>query len=110
MIFLMHSVWEIAFLLALFFACFNILEATLPGMISRAAPKADKGLALGIYNTTQNIGLFVGGAVGGAVSQHFSAEAVFGLATFAMLLWLVSARGLSEPASKTHRAGEALTV
>lgn len=110
MIFLMHSVWEIAFLLALFFACFNILEATLPGMISRAAPKADKGLALGIYNTTQNIGLFVGGAAGGAVSQHFSAEAVFGLATFAMLLWLVSARGLSEPASKTHRAGEALTV
>lgn len=110
MIFLMHSVWEIAFLLALFFACFNILEATLPGMISRAAPKADKGLALGIYNTTQNIGLFVGGAAGGAVSQHFSAEAVFALATFAMLLWLVSACGLSEPASKTHEAGEALTV
>ena len=110
MIFLILSVWEIAFLLALFFACFNILEATLPGMISRAAPKADKGLALGIYNTTQNIGLFVGGAAGGAVSQHFSAEAVFALATFAMLLWLVSACGLSEPASKTHEAGEALTV
>ena len=60
--FLMHSVWEVAFLVTLFFIGFNILEATLPGLISRTAPKADKGLALGIYNTTQSFGLFVGGA------------------------------------------------
>ena len=63
--FLMHSVWEVAFLVTLFFIGFNILEATLPGLISRTAPKADKGLALGIYNTTQSFGLFVGGAAGG---------------------------------------------
>ena len=48
--FLMHSVWEVAFLVTLFFIGFNILEATLPGLISRTAPKADKGLALGIYD------------------------------------------------------------
>ena len=55
--FLMHSVWEVAFLVTLFFIGFNILEATLPGLISRTAPKADKGLALGIYNTTQSLSL-----------------------------------------------------
>lgn len=109
-VFLMHSVWEIAFLLALFFGCFNILEATLPGLISRAAPKADKGLALGIYNTTQNIGLFVGGALGGWISEHFSAEAVFGAAAFAMLIWFVGARNLQEPRRTTHETGEALDV
>lgn len=109
-VFLMHSVWEIAFLLALFFGCFNILEATLPGLISRASPKADKGLALGIYNTTQNIGLFVGGALGGWISEHFSAEAVFAAAAFAILIWFVGARNLKEPRRTTHETGEALDV
>lgn len=107
-VFLMHSVWEIAVLLALFFGCFNILEATLPGLVSRVAPKADKGLALGIYNTTQNIGLFVGGAAGGWLSEHFSAEAVFLASAFAMLTWFVGARKLHEPRRTMHKSGEAL--
>ena len=109
--FLMHSVWEIAFLMTLFFICFNILEATLPGMISRCAPKADKGLALGVYNTTQSFGLFVGGAAGGWISQHFSAEGVFAASTFAMLAWFVLAIGLREPApKKKHEQGEAIQI
>ena len=109
--FLMHSVWEIAFLMTLFFICFNILEATLPGLISRCAPKADKGLALGVYNTTQSFGLFMGGAAGGWISQHFSAEAVFMTSSFAMLLWFVLALGLREPAPKKHHErGEAIQV
>lgn len=96
--FLMHSIWEIAFLMTLFFACFNILEATLPGLISRSAPKKDKGLALGIYNTTQSLGLFIGGAAGGWISQHFSAESVFIVSAFAMLVWFLLALGQHEPA------------
>ncbi|MBS5491269.1 MAG: MFS transporter [Sutterella wadsworthensis] len=109
--FLMHSVWEIAFLVTLFFIAFNILEATLPGLISRVAPPSDKGLALGIYNTTQSLGLFVGGAVGGWIAQHFSAEAVFFTSTFAMLLWFVFALGLKEPKPRQrHEQGEAIQV
>lgn len=100
--FLMHSVWEIAFLVTLFFISFNILEATLPGLISRVAPPKDKGLALGIYNTTQSFGLFVGGAAGGWIAQHFSAESVFFTSTFAMLLWFLLALGLKEPKSRQH--------
>lgn len=110
-VFLMHSVWEIAFLVTLFFICFNILEATLPGLISRTAPKADKGLALGVYNTTQSFGLFVGGAAGGWIAQNFSAEGVFAASTFAMLLWFVLALGLREPASRRqHEQGEAIQI
>ncbi len=99
--FLMHSIWEIAFLMTLFFACFNILEATLPGLISRTAPKSDKGLALGIYNTTQSLGLFIGGAVGGWLSQHFSAETVFIVSASAMLVWFLLALGQHEPVSRS---------
>lgn len=109
--FLMHSVWEVAFLVTLFFIGFNILEATLPGLISRTAPKADKGLALGIYNTTQSFGLFVGGATGGWIAQHFSSQAVFYASSFAMLCWFLLALGLKEPKPRRqHEQGEAIQV
>lgn len=106
--YLMHSIWEIAFLLGIFFMGFNVLEATLPSLISRRAPKADRGLALGIYNTTQNLGLFVGGAAGGAISQHFGPEAVFFACAFAMLLWFASSFGLAEPPRPSRDAGEVI--
>ena len=97
--YLMHSIWEIAFLMGLFFIGFNMMEATLPSLVSRCAPKRSKGLALGIFNTTQSLGLFAGGAIGGLLSQHFPAEVVFLVAGFAMLIWLVISRGLIEPTS-----------
>lgn len=108
--FLMHSIWEIAFLLALFFMCFNVLEASLPGLISRAAPKSEKGLALGVYNTTQNLGLFIGGAAGGWISQHYNAETVFLAAAFVMLCSFASSTGLKEPKRTIRRPGDALEV
>ena len=108
--FLMHSIWEIAFLLALFFMCFNVLEASLPGLISRAAPKSEKGLALGVYNTNQNLGLFIGGAAGGWISQHYNAETVFLAAAFVMLCSFASSTGLKEPKRTIRRPGDALEV
>ena len=107
--YLMHSIWEIAFLLGLFFVGFNVLEATLPSLISKMAPKSDKGLALGIYNTLQNFGLFAGGALGGFIAREWSAEAVFFTCAFAMLLWLASAIGLKKPERSSRKPGEALT-
>lgn len=98
--FLMHSIWEISFLMTLFFACFNILEATMPGLISRTAPKQAKGLALGVYNTTQSLGLFAGGALGSLLSQHFSAETVFVVSAFAMLVWFFLTCGQHEPPAR----------
>ncbi|MEK9719636.1 MAG: MFS transporter, partial [Quisquiliibacterium sp.] len=51
-------------LLLAFFAGFNVLEASLPSLVSRIAPAQSKGAALGIYNTMQALGVFVGGALG----------------------------------------------
>jgi MFS family permease len=53
--------------LLVFFTAFNVLEASLPSLVSRLAPPDVKGTALGIYNTTQALGLFVGGGLGGWV-------------------------------------------
>lgn len=72
----------------------------MPGLISRTAPKEAKGLALGVYNTTQSLGLFAGGALGGLLSQHFSAETVFVVSAFAMLVWLFLTCGQNEPTAR----------
>ncbi|MCX7165401.1 MAG: MFS transporter [Rhodocyclales bacterium] len=74
-----------------FFVAFNILEAMLPSMISRIAPPRAKGAALGIYNTTQALGLFIGGAMGGWLVKNFDAGAVFLCGAVMAALWLVTA-------------------
>ena len=91
------SLWALAFWLLLFFVAFNILEATLPSLVSRTAPPAAKGAALGVYNTTQAIGLFIGGAGGGLVAQNFGDNAVFAACAGLVLFWLVVANSMNFP-------------
>ena len=99
--------WLSAWLL-LFFVGFNVLEASLPSLVSRLAPASSKGLALGIYNTTQAIGLFIGGAVGGFVASRWGAEGVFAGAAALMAAWWVVALGMREAPIRT--SGQPLPV
>lgn len=93
-----------------FFVAFNILEAMLPSLISRVAPPRAKGAALGVYNTTQALGLFLGGALGGWLAKHFGPTAVFAFAAGMATLWLLAAstmrpirtRPLTTPAADGH--------
>ncbi|MDH4115174.1 MAG: MFS transporter [Burkholderiaceae bacterium] len=82
--------------LLLFFVGFNILEASLPSLVSRVAPASSKGLALGIYNTTQSVGLFVGGALGGVIASRWGAHGVFVCSAAVMAVWWVVALGMRE--------------
>jgi MFS family permease len=83
--------------LVVFFVVFNILEASLPSLVSRIAPPQAKGTALGIYNTTQSFGLFLGGAVGGVLAKHYGASGVFGVGIALALIWLVIAVTMQAP-------------
>ena len=74
-----------------FFVAFNILEAMLPSLISRIAPSSAKGAALGVYNTTQALGLFTGGALGGWLVKNYDAGAVFVGGAAMAALWLAAA-------------------
>ena len=91
------GLWPLATLLTLFFIAFNVLEATQPSWISRIAPPHAKGTALGIYNTLQSIGLFLGGALGGWLVQHVGAGAVSLLGGGLALTWLILASGMIAP-------------
>lgn len=91
------SIAVLAIWLVLFFVAFNILEATQPSLISRLAPADMKGAALGIYNTTQSIGLFLGGAAGGALVKWGGAPLVHGACMALGMLWLALAATMKMP-------------
>lgn len=82
-----------------FFAAFNLLEASLPSLISKIAPVGAKGTAIGIYSSIQFLGSFVGAAVGGFISQNYGGNAVFGFAAALVAVWLVLAATMRAPAA-----------
>jgi MFS family permease len=88
------SVFAYGVLLLGFFAAFNVLEALLPSLVSRVAPAHMRGTAIGVYNTTQTLGLFFGGLAGGWLAQHFGVQAVFAVCALLSLVWLGAAAGM----------------
>lgn len=89
-----------------FFLAFNLMEALLPSLVSRTAPRARKGLALGVYNTAQSLGLFAGGAIGGWVANVWSDQGVFFACAALSGGWLFIALFIKAPPTPTAR-GEA---
>ncbi len=79
-----------------FFVFFNILEALQPSLVSRVAPPAYKGLALGFYNTAQSLGVFAGGLLGGILVQSSGPNMVFWVCAMMAVVWLYTARGFKD--------------
>ena len=98
------DVYALAFWLLLFFVAFNILEATQPSLISRLAPPHAKGAALGVYNTTQALGLFLGGVLGGALAKHSGALVVWLACAVLALCWLVLGLLMTMPPVRSRPA------
>lgn len=99
------GVWNIGAWLLLFFVAFSILEALQPALISRRAPGRSRGAALGIYNTTQSAGLFLGGLLGGWLAQHHGAPAVHLVCAAAGIIWLGLAVRVAPPARPSTPQG-----
>ena len=97
-------VYMLSALLFLFFYGFNVLEASLPSMVSRLAPLHNLGAALGIYNTLQSLGFFAGGWLGGWAMQWGGAQALFAGCGALMLIWLLLAWPMKIPADKPLQA------
>jgi MFS family permease len=82
--------------LVIFFTAFNVLEAKLPALVSRAAPRGARGAATGIFSSVQFLGMFAGGAAGGALAQYGGPAAVIGACLAATLAWLALASRMGE--------------
>jgi MFS family permease len=91
------SMLEMAALLLVFFSAFNLLEATLPSLIAKMAPPDAKGTAMGVYSSSQFLGAFAGGAMGGWLRGLFGLKGVFALTTCGALAWLLVAWSMANP-------------
>ncbi len=86
--FIAESSTSILIALLLFFTAFNILEASLPSLMSKLSPLENKGTALGIYSTAQFLGAFIGGTMGGFIYGELGVSGVYTLGLVICLIWL----------------------
>ncbi|MCG6863746.1 MAG: MFS transporter [Chromatiaceae bacterium] len=87
----------IALWLVLFFTAVNLLEASLPSLISKLAPAVAKGTAMGVYSTSQFFGAFCGGTLGGWVHEVWGESGVFLFAAAVALVWFAVAWPMGNP-------------
>ncbi len=93
-------IMPLAGLMVAFFLAFNVLEALLPSLVSRIAPAHARGTAIAVYNTTQTLGLFVGGMIGGWLAKNHGPQAVFSTCAGLAAIWLLAAAGMRPLAPK----------
>lgn len=80
----------ICLLMFFYFTAFNILEASLPSLVSRQAPASNKGTAMGVYSTCQFLGIFAGGASAGFLYQWGGNQSIFMANCLVAVVWLLS--------------------
>ena len=73
--------------LTIFFVAFNTVEALLPSLLSRTASSSKRGLAMGIFSTSQFLGTFMGGAIGGFIYDIYDLNSVFLFTIFVAIIW-----------------------
>jgi predicted MFS family arabinose efflux permease len=91
------SLTSIVGFLAVFFCGFNLLESTLPSLISKTAPADLKGTAMGAYSSCQFTGLFLGGVIGGWFNGQFGVTAVFLFCAAAAFSWFLVSLTMKPP-------------
>jgi len=77
---------------------FNLLEASLPSLIAKLAPVTHKGTAMGVYTTSQFLGVFTGGTVGGWLVDHFGMTSLFLFTSGLAGIWLLLILTMRQPA------------
>nr|WP_154325254.1 MFS transporter [Pantoea sp. 201603H] len=89
--------WTLVVGVQLFFLAFNLMEAILPSLISKESPAGYKGTAMGVYSTSQFIGVALGGSLGGWIFGNIDAQTVFLFGAILAAIWLVVSSTMHEP-------------
>ncbi|KTC66871.1 major facilitator family transporter transporter [Legionella birminghamensis] len=96
------SMTALSILVFLYFVAFNTLEASLPSLISRLADKTNKGTAMGVYSTSQFLGIFAGGLLSGITYQHLGSSGLFLLNAGYSLIWLFISWPMNMPLTSSR--------
>ncbi len=86
---LSNNAIDIGIILFLFFTAFTLMESILPSLVSKLAPLSIKGAAMGVYSTSQFIGIAFGGAIGGIIWKYTSLNFLFLFNAALATIWLV---------------------
>ena len=89
--------WALVLGMALFFIAFNLVEALLPSWLAKRAPVASRATAMGLNASSQFLGAFAGGVLGGQLLAHAPIQLSWAVLTVLGLLWLWVAQGLRSP-------------
>jgi MFS family permease len=89
--------WGLIAGVQLFFLAFNLMEALLPSLISKESPAGYKGTAMGVYSTSQFLGVAIGGSLGGWLVEMFDGQTVFLAGALLAAIWLLVASTMKEP-------------
>jgi predicted MFS family arabinose efflux permease len=73
--------------IGLLFISFNIIEAMVPSWLAKRAPVAARATAMGINASSQFLGAFAGGVLGGQLLTYASASVSWGILAGVSLIW-----------------------
>lgn len=83
--------------LGLFFIAFNVMEALLPSWLSKVAPIQSKATAMGVNASSQFLGAFFGGMIGGQLLLLNDTAIGWSILTAIAIIWLLISFGLAQP-------------
>ncbi len=92
-----QTFWLTILALVIFFTGFNLLEASLPSLVTKTSPATQKGTAMGMYSSSQFLGAFAGGTVGGYAHQIWGINGVYITVLVALCLWFLLALSMKKP-------------
>jgi MFS family permease len=101
-IYFSNGIVGIIIALIFYFIGFNYLEASLPSLVSKLAPIQRRGLALGVYNSSQSLGIFVGGSLGGLIANFYGYQGTFLFCSLLIMIWFTLSITMKMPIKKNE--------
>jgi MFS family permease len=99
-----HSLPWVGFCSVMFvyFLAFNALEAMLPSLVSKRTNPKNKGTAMGVYSSSQFLGIFAGGSLAGLLYQSYGNSGVFMVNALVAAVWLSVATSMKKKPVAQH--------
>lgn len=97
MIFGFESKYILLIGLGLFFIAFNVMEALLPSWLSKVAPIQSKATAMGVNASSQFLGAFFGGMIGGQLLLLNNTAMGWSILAAIAIIWLLMSFSLAQP-------------
>lgn len=92
-----QTYWGLILGLALFFIAFNVIEALLPSWLSKIALPSVKATAMGVNASSQFLGAFFGGVLGGQLLSTGNTGKAWLVLVALALIWLALSWFLDSP-------------